>query len=100
MRDQRVVRDPPPRRDVGADGPGLFEPVHGSAPDIAGTGRANPLAMFGSVAMMLRYGLGREEEAAGLDSAIDRALTDGLRTPDLGGEATTEDATRAVLQNL
>ena len=81
-------------------GPGLFEPVHGSAPDIAGTGKANPLAMLGSVAMMLRYGLGRESEAAGLDSAIDRALADGLRTPDLGGDATTEDATRAVLQNL
>lgn len=81
-------------------GPGLFEPVHGSAPDIAGTGKANPLAMLSSVAMMLRYGLGRETEAAGLDSAIDRALADGLRTPDLGGDATTEDATRAVLQNL
>ena len=81
-------------------GPGLFEPVHGSAPDIAGTGKANPLAMLGSVAMMLRYGLGRESEAAGLDSAIDRALADGLRTPDLGGNATTEDATTAVLQNL
>jgi 3-isopropylmalate dehydrogenase len=81
-------------------GPGLFEPVHGSAPDIAGTGKANPLAMLGSVAMMLRYGLGRESEAAGLDSAIDRALAEGLRTPDLGGEATTEEATRAVLQNL
>ena len=81
-------------------GPGLFEPVHGSAPDIAGTGKANPLAMLGSVAMMLRYGLGRESEAAGLDSAIDRALAEGLRTPDLGGDATTEDATRAVLQNL
>jgi 3-isopropylmalate dehydrogenase len=81
-------------------GPGLFEPVHGSAPDIAGTGKANPLAMLGSVAMMLRYGLGREDEAAGLDSAIDRALEEGLRTADLGGEATTEEATRAVLANL
>jgi 3-isopropylmalate dehydrogenase len=81
-------------------GPGLFEPVHGSAPDIAGSGKANPLAMLSSVAMMLRYGLGRESEAAGLDSAIDRALAEGLRTPDLGGDATTEDATRAVLQNL
>jgi 3-isopropylmalate dehydrogenase len=89
-----------PSASVGHGGPGLFEPVHGSAPDIAGTGKANPLAMLGSVAMMLRYGLGREEEAAGLDSAIDRALADGLRTPDLGGDATTEDATKAVLQNL
>jgi 3-isopropylmalate dehydrogenase len=89
-----------PSASVGAGGPGMFEPVHGSAPDIAGTGKANPLAMLGSVAMMLRYGLGREEEAAGLDSAIDRTLTSGLRTADLGGEATTEEATRAVLSNL
>ena len=89
-----------PSASVGAGGPGLFEPVHGSAPDIAGTGRANPLAMFGSVAMMLRYGLGMEPEAAGIESAIDKALEAGLRTQDLGGDATTEDATRAVLANL
>src|ERR687892_1198062 len=81
-------------------GPGLFEPVHGSAPDIAGTGKANPLAMFGSVAMMLRHGLAMETEAAALESALDRALEDGLRTPDLQGSATTEAATRAVLANL
>ena len=78
----------------------MFEPVHGSAPDIAGQGKANPLAMLGSVAMMLRYGLDRETEAARLESAIDRALEGGLRTFDLGGTATTEDATQAVLQNL
>src|SRR5919107_1543184 len=70
-----------PSASVGAGGPGLFEPVHGSAPDIAGTGRANPLAMFGSVAMMLRYGLDREQEAVKIESAIDRALGEGLRTP-------------------
>jgi 3-isopropylmalate dehydrogenase len=81
-------------------GPGLFEPVHGSAPDIAGKGTANPLAMFGSVAMMLRHGLAMETEAAALESALDRALEDGLRTPDLQGNATTEAATRAVLANL
>jgi 3-isopropylmalate dehydrogenase len=89
-----------PSASVGADGPGLFEPVHGSAPDIAGTGRANPLAMFGSVAMMLRYGLDRESDAAKIESAIDRALEGGLRTADLGGDATTEDATQAILRNL
>jgi 3-isopropylmalate dehydrogenase len=89
-----------PSASLGDGGPGVFEPVHGSAPDIVGTGKANPLAMLGSVAMMLRYGLGREDDAAGLDSAIDRALAAGLRTPDLGGDATTEDATKAVLQNL
>jgi 3-isopropylmalate dehydrogenase len=89
-----------PSASVGAGGPGLFEPVHGSAPDIAGTGKANPLAMFGSVAMMLRYGLGWEAEAARIESAIDKALETGLRTPDLGGNASTEDATEAVLSNL
>jgi 3-isopropylmalate dehydrogenase len=81
-------------------GPGLFEPVHGSAPDIVGTGSANPLAMFGSVALMLRHGLAMETEAAALESAVDLALGNGLRTPDLGGNATTEAATRAVLANL
>jgi 3-isopropylmalate dehydrogenase len=82
------------------DGPGLFEPVHGSAPDIAGTGAANPLAMFGSVAMMLRFGLAMEAEADAVDRAVDAALEAGLRTPDLGGSATTEEATKAVLAKL
>ena len=81
-------------------GPGLFEPVHGSAPDIAGTGKANPLAMFGSVALMLRHGLAMENEATALESAVDRALGAGLRTPDLGGDASTETASRAVVANL
>jgi 3-isopropylmalate dehydrogenase len=90
-----------PSASVGEPGtPGLFEPVHGSAPDIAGTGTANPLAMFGSVAMMLRYGLGRQDDAAIVESAVDRALEEGLRTADLGGDATTEQATEAVLGNL
>jgi 3-isopropylmalate dehydrogenase len=89
-----------PSASVGAGGPGLFEPVHGSAPDIAGTGRANPLAMFGSVAMMLRHGLDREDDAVKIESAIDRALEEGLLTADLGGDATTEDATEAILRNL
>ncbi|HYP48838.1 MAG TPA: 3-isopropylmalate dehydrogenase [Thermoleophilaceae bacterium] len=89
-----------PSASLGDGGPGLFEPVHGSAPDIAGSGKANPLAMFGSVALMLRHGLAMENEATGIESAIDRALASGLRTPDLGGEHTTEDATRAVLASL
>jgi 3-isopropylmalate dehydrogenase len=89
-----------PSASLGDSGPGLFEPVHGSAPDIAGSGRANPLAMFGSVAMMLRHGLGREQQAAAVESAVDRALEVGLRTRDLGGDAGTEEATRAVLANL
>ncbi|HEY2631129.1 MAG TPA: 3-isopropylmalate dehydrogenase [Solirubrobacteraceae bacterium] len=84
----------------GTGGPGLFEPVHGSAPDIAGQGVANPLAMFLSAALMLRHGLGLESEATAVESAVKRALDDGLRTPDLGGEATTDEATRAVLEQL
>ncbi|MGZ6617982.1 MAG: 3-isopropylmalate dehydrogenase [Solirubrobacteraceae bacterium] len=80
--------------------PGVFEPVHGSAPDIAGTGAANPLAMFLSAAMMLRHGLSLEEPATAIESAVDRALADGLRTADLGGNATTAEATQAVLSNL
>jgi 3-isopropylmalate dehydrogenase len=89
-----------PSASVGGDGPGLFEPVHGSAPDIAGTGKANPLAMFGSVALMLRHGLDSGNAASALDSAIDHALGDGIRTADLGGSHTTEEATQAVLSNL
>ena len=80
--------------------PGLFEPVHGSAPDIAGRGVANPLAMFLSAALMLRHGLGWADEAGALESAVERALQEGLRTPDLGGTASTAEATRAVLAHL
>jgi 3-isopropylmalate dehydrogenase len=56
--------------------------------------------MFGSVALMLRHGVGMEPQAAKIESAIDHALADGFRTADLGGDATTEDVTRAVLSNL
>jgi 3-isopropylmalate dehydrogenase len=89
-----------PSASLGDGGPGLFEPVHGSAPDIAGTGAANPLAMFLSSALMLRHGLAMEAEAAAVESAVDRALAEGLRTPDLGGGATTAQATQAVLNYL
>ncbi len=84
----------------GATGPGLFEPVHGSAPDIAGSGSANPLAMFLSAALMLRHGLQLEAQAAAVESAVEEVLADGLRTPDLGGSASTREATQAVLQHL
>jgi 3-isopropylmalate dehydrogenase len=89
-----------PSASLGDGGPGLFEPVHGSAPDIAGQGIANPLAMDLSVALMLRHGLGLEAEAVAVESAVDRALADGLRTRDLGGVATTAQATAAVLALL
>jgi 3-isopropylmalate dehydrogenase len=89
-----------PSASVGGDGPGMFEPVHGSAPDIAGQGSANPLAMFLSAALMLRHGLGLASEAAAVESAVERALDAGLRTPDLGGTTGTAQATRAVLDHL
>jgi 3-isopropylmalate dehydrogenase len=89
-----------PSASLGGDGPGLFEPVHGSAPDIAGTGAANPLAMFLSAALMLRHGLSLEDQAAAVESAVERALAEGLRTPDLGGTANTAQATQKVLQYL
>jgi 3-isopropylmalate dehydrogenase len=85
---------------LGSGGPGLFEPVHGSAPDIAGQGRANPLATFGSVALMLRHSLQIEDAAAAVESAMDRVLEQGLRTPDLtsGQAEETQVGTAAMTQ--
>jgi 3-isopropylmalate dehydrogenase len=71
------------------DGPGLYEPIHGSAPDIAGKGIANPLGTIASVAMMLRSSLGLAKEAARVDRAIEKVLNDGHRTADLGGSVKT-----------
>jgi 3-isopropylmalate dehydrogenase len=90
---------------LGAGAPGLYEPVHGSAPDIAGKGVANPLATFGSVALMLRHSLGMEEAAAAVESAVDRVLEQGLRTPDLAGGRSdnsvgTEEMASAVVGEL
>jgi 3-isopropylmalate dehydrogenase len=79
---------------------GLYEPVHGSAPDIAGTGVANPAAAIGSAALMLRWSLGQAEAADTLDRALDEVLENGPRTPDLGGSATTGDVIGAVLARL
>ncbi len=73
----------------------LFEPVHGSAPDIAGRGIANPLATFGAAALLLDY-LGEQEAARKVRHAIDDLLRHGPHTPDLGGQATTRDVTRAA----
>jgi 3-isopropylmalate dehydrogenase len=85
---------------TGEVAPGVFEPVHGSAPDIAGSGIANPLGMILSAALMLRYGLGLMEEANALENAVNRALERGFRTPDLGGDASTADAVSAVAAAL
>jgi 3-isopropylmalate dehydrogenase len=90
-----------PSASLGLDGTaGLFEPIHGSAPDIAGSGRANPLGMLMSVVLMLRLGLDMESEATVLEHAIFQTLDGGIRTADVGGNATTRDVTDAVLAHL
>ncbi len=95
-----------PSASLGDDGPGVFEPVHGSAPDIAGQGIANPLATFLSVAMMLRHGLADGAGADRIEAAVERALGGGLRTADLftgaGDERQvgTVEMTEAVISAL
>ncbi len=79
---------------------GLFEPIHGSAPDIAGQGKANPMAMILSAAMMLRHSFGLEAQAARIEAAVARALGDGVRGGDLGGSASTVEIGDAVLARL
>ena len=95
-----------PSASLGDDGPGVFEPVHGSAPDIAGQGVANPLATFLSVAMMLRHGLDDAAGAERVETAVEAALADGLRTADLHTGADSErlagtaEMTAAVISSL
>ena len=93
-----------PSASLGAERPGLFEPVHGSAPDIAGQGIANPLATFLSAAMMLRHGLGMDQRARAIETAVDFVLEQGVRTPDLAGDAEdaigTQEMTAAVIEAL
>jgi len=79
---------------------GLYEPIHGSAPDIAGKGVANPMATILSAAMMLRHSFGREAEAARIEEAVAKALGDGVRGGDLGGKAGTREIGDAVLAAL
>jgi 3-isopropylmalate dehydrogenase len=88
-----------PSASLSDGGPGIFEPVHGSAPDIAGLGIANPAAMLRSTALMLEHGLGRPEEARVLAAAVEVALAEAP-TPDLGGTATTAEFGDAVLRAL
>jgi 3-isopropylmalate dehydrogenase len=89
-----------PSASLADSGPGLFEPVHGSAPDIAGQGIANPLATFLSAAMMLRHGLDRPDEASAIEQAVDSALEGGLRTPDLASDGTTRPAAPGLPEQI
>jgi len=72
-----------PSASIGADGPGLYEPIHGSAPDIAGAGVANPLAAILSCALALRFSMGLEDEARSIERAVEAVLDSGLRTADI-----------------
>ena len=92
-----------PSASLGAGKCGLYEPIHGSAPDIAGKGLANPCAMIASVAMMLRHSLGLDADAAAVERAISAAISDGARTADIaagGPSLSTEAMTRAIIQRL
>ena len=89
-----------PSASLGSDGPGLFEPVHGSAPDIAGEDKANPMAMVLSAAMMLRIGLKQKAAADALEQAVDRVLAGGFRTGDLMAEGCTALGCQAMGEEL
>jgi 3-isopropylmalate dehydrogenase len=89
-----------PSASLGDDGPGLYEPVHGSAPDIAGRGTANPVGAILSAAMMLRHSLRLPEEAGIVERAVEQALAQGNATADLGGNLTTVAMTGAVLNRM
>ena len=89
-----------PSASIGNSGPGVYEPIHGSAPDIAGKGIANPIGTILSSAMMLRYSLNLEEEARCIENAVEKTIEEGYGTVDLGGKLGTIEITERVLQNL
>ena len=93
-----------PSASINSDNKGMYEPVHGSAPDIAGQGLANPLATISSVAMMLRYSFGLEQAARNIEMAIDKVLKEGYRTHDLEGpedmKLNTDQISQKILDNL
>jgi 3-isopropylmalate dehydrogenase len=95
-----------PSASLGESGPGLprpaglFEPIHGSAPDIAGQGIANPVGTILSTAMLLRHSLGLEAEAASIETAVDQSITDGARTVDVGGKLNTRQMADEIISRL
>ena len=89
-----------PSASLGATGPGLFEPCHGSAPDIAGKGIANPIAAILSAAMLMRNGLKLENEADAIEVAVENTIQNHIVTPDLGGTATTRQCTEHIAKRL
>jgi 3-isopropylmalate dehydrogenase len=89
-----------PRDEKGGRRLGLYEPIHGSAPDIAGKGKANPIGTILSVAMMLRTSLGLDDAAETVEQAVAKAIDAGILTGDLGGNASTSDAGAAIAERI
>ena len=89
-----------PSASLGSSGPGLYEPIHGSAPDIAGKGIANPVGTILSAALLLRYSLGLESEAASIEKAVDETITDGARTVDLGGKQSSTEMANEIISRI
>jgi 3-isopropylmalate dehydrogenase len=89
-----------PSASLGAGRLGLYEPIHGSAPDIAGKGIANPIGAILSGAMLLRHSLGLEAEASAIEGAVEQAIDAGCRTSDLGGSLRTEEMTQEITSRL
>jgi 3-isopropylmalate dehydrogenase len=89
-----------PSASIGESGPGVYEPIHGSAPDIAGKGIANPVGAILSAALLLRHSLGLEAEAQAVERAVDRAIADGFRTADIRGSGSTEAVTGGVVERI
>jgi 3-isopropylmalate dehydrogenase len=89
-----------PSASIGEGGPGVYEPIHGSAPDIAGKGCANPVGAILSAALLLRYSLHLGDEAEAVERAVDGAITGGLRTPDIRGTHGTEEVTEGIVKRI
>lgn len=89
-----------PSMSRGVNGPSLYEPIHGSAPDIAGKGIADPISMIRSVAMMLTHSFNQDDMAKEISDAINQTVTAGVVTPDLGGHATTDEMTETIINYI
>jgi 3-isopropylmalate dehydrogenase len=89
-----------PSASLGESGVGLYEPIHGSAPDIAGRGIANPIGTILSTAMMLHYSLKLEPETVAIEKAVEQTIADGARTADIGGRLTTRQMADEIIKNI
>ena len=89
-----------PSASLGESTVGLYEPIHGSAPDIAGRGIANPIGTILSTAMLLRHSLKLEAEATAIEKAVEETITNGARTADIGGKLTTRQMADEIIARL